>query len=433
MFVSHGERMGGAERCLLSLVRALDRSRFSPVVVVPRGGALVAELRSVGIPVRRSLTRLWTGYNSATDGQIYLFRKGFSERVQRLARLIEHEKADVVVSNSIAILEGAFAAKLAGRPHIWNVLEMLSQDPGSIPFLPLHTVYSWLPEITNTIVAVSSSVAEEFRGFVPEAMIRTIHTGIKKPAVPESSVNVRTEFGISDDAPIFLYVGILSQRKGVHILGAAIPKVLESYPQARFLLAGKDGGMKEVLEKEFRRSGCESSVKLLGPRNDVARLVTECTAFVMPALADPLPVSVLEAMSLGKPVVATKSGGCSEMVENGLNGFLVEPNSVSDLVRGIEAVIEQPEQSKTMGQRGSERFQKEFSTEQYVNSFQSLIESVANVSHSGHVHVAKQLQLPEFPPFNVTFSTRCQAMWEQSVRYARAIRDVVTSRVPSIR
>lgn len=353
LFASHGADLGGAERCLLPLVLGLDRERFDPVVVVPRGGLLVERLKNSGVTVRQTPSRLWAAFNTGTPAKCHLFRRDFTNRVKRLADLINAEQAQIVVSNSIALLEGAFASRIAGCPHIWNVLEILSRDPGLVPLIPLELVYSWLPQLTDALVAVSSAVADEFSGYLPPEKIITIHTGIHPPAIATASVDVRSEFGYSVETPVVQYVGLLSERKGVRTLIASVPTVLKSFPDARFLLAGTDGGMKGFLESEIARLNLGSAVKLLGQRNDVSRLVSECTAFVLPANADPLPVAVLEAMSLGKPVIATRSGGCSEMVDQGKTGLLVEPQAPEELAQAIVTVLADADKANAWASAGN--------------------------------------------------------------------------------
>lgn len=409
LFVSHGGRLGGAERCLLSLVCGLDRSRCTPVVVVPHDGPLTTQLKQAGIPVHHTLLRQWAVYNNTSPEKCHLFRKGMSARIGRLAAIIEREQADVVISNSITVLDGAFAARVSGRPHAWNVLEMLSQDPGHFPLLPIETMYSWLPMITDALVAVSESVAEEFRGYLPPEKILTIHTGIQPPTVSEAAVDVRTELGFAGDTPIVTFVGMLSERKGVRTLCAAIPLVLESFPQAKFLFAGTDGGLKGHLESEISRMGIQSSVKLLGQRSDVGRLVSQSSIFVLPANADPLPVAVMEAMSLGKPVVATKSGGCSEMVDHGVTGMLVEPQAPAELAEAIKTVLADDQLAKRMGESGKARFDRMFSREQYVDRFQTLFEQLAALMTAKPIQGDGQPVLPVLPEFHPTLGTRLRA------------------------
>lgn len=409
LFISHGGRLGGAERCLLSLVRGMDRNRFEPVVVVPYGGPLVTELEKDGIKVLHADMRQWAVYHSKTPEKCHLFRRDLAQRVRKLADLIEKENAAVVCSNSISLLDGALAARVAGRPHVWNVLEMLSQDPGHFPLLPLELMYSWLPDITDALVGVSEAVEEEFRGHLPAEKLLTIHTGISPLKITEAPVSVRAEVGFAEDDLIVTFVGLISERKGIRTLSSAIPLVISSFPTAKFLIVGTDGGLKSHLENEIQNAGIQSSVKLLGQRSDVGRIVSESTVFVLPANADPLPVAVMEAMSLGKPVVATKSGGCSEMVEHGTTGMLVEPQAPAELAEAIKTVLADPQLAKSMGENSRKRFERMFSREQYVEKFQSLFEKLAKLKKDKAVKSDGQPDLPELPEFHPSLTTRLRA------------------------
>ena len=433
LFASHGADLGGAERCLLPWASGLDRDRFDPVVVVPRGGPLVGLLQKNGVAVRQSPFRLWAAYNTGTPAKCHLFRKDFSVRAQRLADLIDREQADVVISNSMALLEGAYASRIAGRPHIWNVLEILSKDPGHVPLMPLELVYSWLPQLTDALVAVSAAVAEEFERFLPADRIHTIHTGIHPPKVSAAPMDVRTEFGWTADTPLVQFVGILSERKGVRTLIGAVPLILKSFPETRFLLAGIDGGMKAFLESEIARLNLGSFVKLLGQRKDIGRLVSECSTFVLPSNADPLPVAVLEAMALGKPVVATNSGGCSEMVEPGTTGLLVPPQSPEELAKAIVTVLADSDLAKRMGEQGRQRFQNMFSLQQYISKFEDLIQEMASLKNTTVNADRRSAPVPEFPPFDASLTTRLQATLQRTRERYHEIRNSIRLRISSLK
>jgi len=425
LFVTVAGGMGGAERCLLSLVCGVDRSRIEPIVVVPELGELVPELKKYNIEVRQSPIRRWNGFKSFPGAQQYLYQKSFQARVDKLVRLIEREQIGIVVSNGMPCLEGAYAARKAGVPHIWNIMEMYSRDPGFVPLLPLLSVYSWIEQLTDALVVVSEGVAIEFQSHVPPELIRTIYTGIEKPVIQEGSPDIRTELGFKADCDVVLFVGLLSERKGVRSLIGAIPLVLKQFPEARFLLAGKEGGLQSYLESEIQRQQMGDSVRLLGQRPDVGRLLRDASLFVLPSLADPLPLSVLEAMSLGKPVVATRSGGCSEMVVHGKTGLLVEPNATEDLAQAICAMLADRATATRMGKLGEERFRELFSVPQYVDAFENLMRDLIQKNADKRSAAAPLRPLPELPNFQRTLKVRCEALFLLARERLLPVRDAL--------
>ena len=121
-------------------------------------------------------------------------------------------------------------------------------------------------------------------------------------------------FDLPPHIPVVTFVGILSERKGVVDFVESARLVLQRFPKAIFVMAGPDGGKGREAIAKIDKYGIRDSFRILGNRSDVPRILSASDMLVLPSLADPLPLAVLEAMAAGIPVVATRSGGCEEMV-----------------------------------------------------------------------------------------------------------------------
>ena len=120
----------------------------------------------------------------------------------------------------------------------------------------------------------------------------------------------------------------------------------------------------------------ESSIRLLGLRDDIRELLAISTFFVFPSLGEGLPISVLEAMAAGKPVIASRVGPMPEMVEDGVSGLLVPPTDPVALADAVDRLMSSPELSLRMGQRGQELAAKRFSISSAVQSMENLYRAV---------------------------------------------------------
>ncbi|MFZ5829037.1 MAG: glycosyltransferase family 4 protein [Planctomycetota bacterium] len=374
LFVSHSSRLGGAERCLVTLLQGLPRTEYEPRVLARRmphpfvsTPGLAGALRPLGIAVEPIELRWWAR-PWQHDGA---FAAGLEHRVEAVARYIRRHQIDLVMTNSSVVPEAALAAAACGVPHVWHVLEMLSRDPGLSPFLPLDRYYGLLGELSRRVIVVSEAVRREMSDFAPHVGAQVVHTGVR---ILESTgaPSKQRLFGFDEDACVATFVGLHSARKGVLDFVEAARLVLQSHPQARFVMVGRNGGLAAEARRRVHRHGIGKAVRMLGERNDVATILAASDLFVLPALADPLPVAVLEAMSLALPVVATRSGGCEEMVVDGETGYLTPVRDPAALAAAVGRLAGDPAARLRMGALGCRRFQDCFRFERYVRRFQEV-------------------------------------------------------------
>jgi glycosyltransferase involved in cell wall biosynthesis len=153
-----------------------------------------------------------------------------------------------------------------------------------------------------------------------------------------------------------LFLGRLGQRKGIHVLLAAMCRLKSSFPQVE-LLCGGDGDL-EAIGAELSKLELTNSVKLLGwvTEEDRNRLLESCEIFVLPSYDEGVPMSILEAMSAGLPIVSTPVGGIPEVVRQGVDGLLVPPGDSNALANALAQLLHEPELRKRMGRNARSRF-----------------------------------------------------------------------------
>ncbi|MFX0196932.1 MAG: glycosyltransferase family 4 protein [Candidatus Hodarchaeota archaeon] len=376
LFLSHLSHWGGAQNCLYLLIKGINREKFKPLVVFPRDGLLEKKIRELG--VQTSLMPLeWCMGTKKFDSNSYRrFVDKLRERVNALINVIKTEKIDLVFTNTSTILDGALAAQICGIPHVWHILELLSSDPGLFPVLDLRAFYALLNTITDKMIVVSKCVEEEIRQFIQTEKIEVIYTGIEVQNgkyIHRDKVKV---FGFENNTPTVGFLGELSERKGILSLVDAASLIREKFPQIRFVIAGRDGGVSDLLCKRLREKQLDSAFRFLGFRTDALSVIASSDIFVLPSLADPFPVVLLEAMHMGKPVVATRSGGAAEMVVDGETGVLVPVNDPSAMARAIVSLLENPKRMELMGQQAKERVRTVFSYEKYIKNFECVLDEV---------------------------------------------------------
>jgi len=169
----------------------------------------------------------------------------------------------------------------------------------------------------------------------------------------------RAELAAAGEGPRLLAVGRLTAQKGLDLLLDAGARLLPRFPDLRIAVAGT-GPEGPRLVARARRQGLASTVRWLGERRDVAGLMAAADLVVIPSRAEGLPYVALEALALGRPLIATAVGGLPELVRDGVEGRLVAPRDAAALADAIADALARPEVRREWGRRGRERVEESF-------------------------------------------------------------------------
>jgi L-malate glycosyltransferase len=159
--------------------------------------------------------------------------------------------------------------------------------------------------------------------------------------------------------------------KRLDVLLHAFVQVVALHPQARLLIVG-DGSLKPALQKLANDLGIAQAVIWVGFRQDIARFLAAMDVYVQPSANEGLSLSILEAMSAAKPVVATRVGGVAEVIDEGSNGLLVSPGSSLALQQAIVALLARPDRREAMAQAGRAQVVNEFAVHRMVGEYCTL-------------------------------------------------------------
>jgi glycosyltransferase involved in cell wall biosynthesis len=186
---------------------------------------------------------------------------------------------------------------------------------------------------------------------------------------------VRRELGFGPTDPVVGIVAALRPEKNHELFLDMAARVRSTLPNARFLVIG-DGPCRPQLEKIAAELGITESVSFVGSRNDVPRLLSAIDVFALTSHIEANPVSILEAMSVGKPVVATNVGSIHEAVDDGRTGYLVLPSDAYQITDRVLRLLNNPLQAATMGTAARVTVVSRWSIEAMVQGYEQLIESV---------------------------------------------------------
>lgn len=347
----------GLEKLLLQLAVCLRREHFDiQVLVFYRRQGSMPVLHPLVIEARRPEVQA-----EQLDGGPRLPLKGVLHLADKLRRegflmLHTHDyKTDLL---------GLVAAKLAGVPCVATV-------HGYVFVSHRLRIYRMLDLLAlrffSKIIAVSDDLRQELLAAgLPEEKVVTVHNAIDWAAfvsqATQRSLTLHQQLGIGPDQPLITVVGRLIPGKGHHYFLQAARKLLQACPKARFLLVG-EGPLREKLEALAVSLNMQHAVFFLGFREDVAALIEASAVVVLPSLEEGLPMVLLEALALAKPVIATAVGGVPEIIRHKETGLLVPPRDPTRLAETMLYLLKNPEEGQRLAETGNLLVKREFTAE----------------------------------------------------------------------
>lgn len=329
---------GGPERQVVGHIKASVHFRHQVLALVDGAGenALAVACKEEDIPVEVLAKR-----GAYSPSWVFSLRRSFRDL-----------KPDIICCHGY-------------RPLILTLIAGIGLGLPILAFARGHTeedvkvrIFQWLEllafRFAEAVVAVSQGYADYIeRKGVPKGKIRVVHNAIDVEAFrgpTDSEPDALHDIGVWPSGFLIATVGRLSPEKGQADLLRAFSSVHRRFPGTSLLIVG-DGPSRPYLEAlvgEDRNEG----VHFVGFRKDVAKILRCIDLFVLPSHTEGLPNVLLEAFACSKPAVATDVGGVSEIIEQGINGFLVPPSRPDLLAGAIERCLENAEFARRMGEIG---------------------------------------------------------------------------------
>ncbi len=349
---------GGAERALVQLVTRLNRKEWEPQVFCLSGrGALVETLEEAGVPV---VCLQPTGKVNL----LTLFRF-----VKALRKFRPHILHSYLFHANIA---GRIAASVARVPVVLSgirVAEKRSKQP-----LRIDRWTQWLVDMN---VCVSRDVAQfsiKEAKLSPRKIV-TIPNGVDAQKFINATTADFSQFDIPPESKTVIVVGRLDPQKNPQIILDVAHRLIEEEPHLHFLFVG-DGILKEELMNAVVQQNLNTHVHFAGSREDVPALLKGADCFVLSSLWEGMPNALLEAMATGLPVIATRVEGTAELIEDGLNGLLIEPDSVEELILALQSILKDQTASTAMGKMAQQTVVEGFTWDAVLSSHEEIYHSL---------------------------------------------------------
>jgi len=371
LYVIENIEFGGGERVFSQIIRGLDKERFGVFVASNPGGIFEKKLTEVGIKINP--VRMTNRYNLGI--------------ISRLKKIIKTKDVRIVHSQGgRADFFARIAARIANVPIIISSMAMLvegydvSRSRKRLYVLIDRWTERWVNKFTVLSEAMRRSLIERHK--IPPENIVKIYNGIEieeyNPDLKElrnKKLEVRRELGLKNDVPVIGAIGRLVWQKGFEYLIRAAPEVLKKCPEARFLIVG-EGPLKNKLILTSEKLNVADRIIFTGFRSDIKEILASIDVLAMPSLLEGLPMVLLEAMAMAKPIVATRIDGITEVLENSKTRLLVPAKNSHALAEAIVGTLNDKAKANFFGQNAREAAKEKFSVKKMVEQIELAYEKL---------------------------------------------------------
>jgi glycosyltransferase involved in cell wall biosynthesis len=363
---------GGAQEHVFGLLTRLDPARYDVHVVSLSHGSSVRKLERHGIPV----TVIDQPDDAIATGALAALLTDLRPEV-----LHNHMYRAELIGTRAAIALGEIGRL---RPYVVSTVHssrVRSEEDRQV-------LRSLTPRM-DQLIAVSRSIVEklhhEGRDSTP---ISLIHNGVDLERYDHQGpcCTLRDEYGLPPDGPIVGVVARLEPEKGHPTLLEAWPSVLAAVPDATLLVVG-EGSRREALQVMAIELGVADRVVFTGRRDDVPAVTAALDVAVLPSYREALGLTILEAMALSRPVVASNVGGIPEMIEDGVTGLLVPPHDPDALAAAIVRLLRDHPLADTLGRAGHDLVHERFCIELMVDAVERIYDEGARSVRPSEVAV----------------------------------------------
>lgn len=353
LFIVRTMGLGGTENVVLQLCEILS-DKVNKIVVCSSGGVHEKKLQEMGI-------KHYLIPDIASKNPMDMLKS-----CRLIKNVIDKEQITIVHSHHRM---AAFYAELVAPKSVVKVANA-------------HNTFTDKKKLTrlayrNTkVIAVGEMVKKNLMEYfeIPKEQVCVIHNAVKP--FDSNIMPIKVLYQEHTNGNVLIgNIGRLSEQKGMTYFIEAAEITARTHPEARFIIVG-EGEEKEQLHAQVKAKGLQGKILFLGYRSDIQNVMSQLDFVVLSSLWEGLPLTPIEAYSVGKTVIGTAVDGTPEIIRDGIDGYLVEPRNPMQLAEKMNELIENSEMRESMGIQAVKRYQDEFSfeklSERYVAFYEDL-------------------------------------------------------------
>jgi glycosyltransferase involved in cell wall biosynthesis len=344
----------------------VDHPTIDVSAIVLNHGRLSEKLKALGIP------------STVVDES----ELSFTTLLRRVGARLKSNPPQIVHSHRYK--ENLIAALLKRRcriPHLIRTVHGSIEHKAGVKGMKAR-LYAFLDTRTSkrfdAIVSVSEDLARQLGEQYPGSKVVTIHNAVEAATILPSRrrEDVRRELGVADDQPLIGVVGRLVAVKGLERFLAVAKLIVAAHPRAAFLVVG-DGPLHQECRQMVLDLGLQGKVLLTGFRDDVVDVINSLDIYAMTSHHEGIPMTLLEALALSRPVVAMSVGGIPEVIEDGVSGILVKSGDIERMAASCIRLMTEKPTAIELGRNARRRVESEFSIlahrQRVVELYQSVV------------------------------------------------------------
>ncbi|MCR4754323.1 MAG: glycosyltransferase family 4 protein [Lachnospiraceae bacterium] len=380
LYIVHDNKKGGAAVSFLNMIEGVSKGYDVYVLTPHKKGYIPDELDKLGIWHKDACYFWWeiAKMGNATYDRVrfWLYRAlNVYNRIgaRRLAKLVEGLGIDIIHSNSSTINIGALVSEITGIPHVWHLREFGDLDFSLAPASKRYSMERVINSGNSFYIAISECIAKYYGKYINDnSKISVIYNGIS------SSYNYRKSASeYTSDAIKFLISGNYCEEKGqidvAHAIGLLVSQGVTGF---KVYMAGR-GDYVEVKEY-LQANGLVDYVVFCGLVDDMLALRKKCDVEIVASRTEAFGRVTVEAMRASNPVIGSATGGTTELIQDGVTGFLYEYKDNEVLAERMKRFIDRPALAYEMGQRAYEWSVDRFTSEENVKGVMEVYESLVS-------------------------------------------------------
>ena len=379
-FISHTDRLGGAERVLLESITILQARGIHCYVLLPKEGELSSRLTAIGVHYDIAHNSSWVTWGTPTLWTRITTLANIVIGVLSTIKRIKRSRCDIVYSNTLTICNGAIAAALLGIPHVWHLHDFPGYH-GIRFFFGRGFSLRTIGFLSDTCITVSRHLSDMCRPYIDSAKLKTVYPSMQMVdlSTTQDSFNGATDkSGLLRCVIVGGLVPTKRQEDAVRALGHLSKIGIDA---ELFIVGGGDPEYQQYLEQVAASNKVAHRLYFSGPVSDAFSLIQTADVVLMCSGHETFGRATIEGMLAGKPVIAARAAATSELVQDGVTGLLYEFGDYLDLADKIKKLCEDSTLAKRVGKSAQSWSRSFFTQERYAGEMLLLLTSCRKQQH----------------------------------------------------
>lgn len=392
LIFSHSSQLAGSERSMLELVTELtsDYGAIS-TVVLPSPGPLVGLLQEAGAATLIVPLNWWCADAEPLDKAkiCQFYGQSFGWLVENL-EILRQINPDVVLTNTMVIPWGALAASLLKRPHVWMINEFGELDHGFKFFLPFTQILRFIDESSDKIVTRSMAIKKELFPQSDSKKVNTIYRFIDIPVkekIPDEFIE--NYFSLPDACRLIISGTVMKSKGQEDAVSAVIELVKNRKRRVELVIAGyAQPDFQDYLQEIINAEGVSDYIHIFPFQENIISIVYSADIVLVCSRMEGFGRVTLEAMLMEKAIIATNTGGTTEMIINEETGLLYTPGNYLQLADQIEKLLDNPIGCRKLAQNARQFASITFTREKYGGEYHNVILDLKNKEYKNKEEIS---------------------------------------------